>query len=309
MAEISYQHSNPASVQAKLIRWVMRWSGLKKKMERNILFNHFEKDPAIPSRSLQRRFSIRNSELHGRRIWSVSEPKCTSDAVILFLHGGAYMANINRQHWGFTGELIRKTGATVIVPDYPLAPEATFVETYGFLDQLYTALLEEYHDRRIIFAGDSAGGGLELGFIQHLNNTNRKLPEQTILFSPWLDLTMSDPNLKTFAEEDNILTIRGLKSAAVKYAGDTDLHDFRLSPIFGNFSGLCKISVFTGKKDLLHADALQFREMMVQQKIPISFFEYPEMFHDWVIITSLSESKHAIEMVKGLVMQQGQRMR
>ncbi len=302
MTDLEYLHTLPASAQAKLIQQVMRWIGMKKKMERKMLFNLFEKDPAIPSISLRRNFSVKESALQGRKVWTISPPSQRSDTVILFLHGGAYMANINKQHWDFVGQLVSKTHAVLVVPDYPLAPEATFVETYEFLDHLYEAILDGYSDRRIIFAGDSAGGGLALGFIQHLNNTNRKLPEQTILFSPWLDLTMSDPNLKTFAEEDNILTIRGLKSAAVKYAGDTDLHDFRLSPMYGNFSGLGRISVFTGKRDLLHADALQFKQLMEHQQIPIAWFEYPEMFHDWVIITSLKESRDAIEKVVELIM-------
>lgn len=300
---MEYHHTKPASAQAKLIQSVMRWTGMQKKTERRMLFNLFKKDPAIPSRSLRRIFLLKESELLGRRVWTISPPAHRSDAVILFLHGGAYMASINKQHWNFIGQLIHKTQAVHVVPDYPLAPEASCEETYRFMDHLYATMLADFPDRRIIFAGDSAGGGLALGFMQHLRNTNRKVPEQAILFSPWMDLTMSNPDLETFAAEDNILSINGLKSAAVKYAGDTDLRDFRISPMYGSFSGLCRISVFTGKRDLLHADALQFKQLMEHQQISIAWFEYPEMFHDWVIITSLKESRDVIEKVVGVLMQ------
>ena len=60
-----------------------------------------------------------------------------SDVVILYLHGGAYMGNITEQHWDLIEQLISKTNATIVVPDYPLAPEATCKETYDFIEALY----------------------------------------------------------------------------------------------------------------------------------------------------------------------------
>lgn len=304
-----YQHTVPVSLQAKIILLVMKRIGMKKRTEKKMRFDLFAKQPAEPSKSIRKNFSVQMTQLAGRKVWTVSALQGNSDLVILYLHGGAYMANINRQHWDLIGQLIRKTNAVVIVPDYPLAPLATFEETYGFIDHLYAAMLVDYSDRRIIFAGDSAGGGLALGFSQHLRIGNRKLPEQIILFSPWLDLSMRNPDLKAYETADPILTIEGLKSAAEKYAGDADLRDFRLSPIYGNLSGSGRIAVFSGTNDLLHADAKKLKQLLDQQNVSFNYFEYPEMFHDWVIITSLSESQHAIEMVKGLVLQQGQRMR
>ncbi|HRZ49975.1 MAG TPA: alpha/beta hydrolase [Bacteroidales bacterium] len=279
----------------------MRWTGMKRRTEKKMQFGLFVKHPAEPPKSLRKNFSVRVSELCGRKVWTVSPLQGNADLVMLYLHGGAYMANINRQHWDLIGQLILKTRAVLIVPDYPLAPEATYKEAYLFMDQLYESLLASYPASRMIFCGDSAGGGLALGFSQHLKNVNRKLSEQLILFSPWLDLRMSHPDLEDYAAADPILTIEGLKSAAEKYAGDTDLHDFRVSPICGTFDGLCRISVFTGTNDLLHADAKKLKQLLDQQNISFNYFEYPGMFHDWVIITSLKESQDVINKVKGLV--------
>jgi epsilon-lactone hydrolase len=296
-----YQHTAPVSWQAKIIVQVMRWIGMKKRTEKKMRFGLFVKQPAEPSKSIRKNFLVRMTQLAGRKVWTVSLLQGKTDLVMLYLHGGAYMANINRQHWDLIGQLILKTRSVLIVPDYPLAPEATYKEAYLFMDQLYESLLTEYPTKRFVFCGDSAGGGLVLGFLQQLRNGNRKLPEQIILFSPWLDLNMQNPDLKTYEAADPILTIEGLKSAAEKYAGDTDLHDFRVSPIFGTFDRWCRISVFTGTNDLLHADAKKLKQLLDQQNIPFNYFEYPGMFHDWVIITSLKESQYAINKVKGLV--------
>jgi len=55
----------------------------------------------------------------------------------LFLHGGAYIANITKEHWDLIEQLLIKTKGTVIVPDYPLVPYFTYLETYEFMDKLY----------------------------------------------------------------------------------------------------------------------------------------------------------------------------
>ncbi len=35
------------------------------------------------------------------------------------------MSNIRKEHWSLIEKLIIKTDATIIVPDYPLTPEAS----------------------------------------------------------------------------------------------------------------------------------------------------------------------------------------
>ena len=103
------------------------------------------------------------------------------------------MGNISKEHWSLIEKLISKTNATIVVPDYPLAPEASCKETYDFIEDLYTRLITDYPAKRIVFMGDSAGGGLAFGFTQQLRDENKKQPDQIIIFSPWLDVTMSNP--------------------------------------------------------------------------------------------------------------------
>lgn len=47
----------------------------------------------------------------------------------------------------------------------------------------------------IIFAGDSAGGGLVLALLQLLRNAGTPRPAGAILISPWCDLTHSFPSV------------------------------------------------------------------------------------------------------------------
>jgi acetyl esterase/lipase len=275
--------------------------GMKKKTEREMITNRLAKEPARLPDSLLKTFNIKEAQLNARKVWTVSPIDCKSEPVILYFHGGAYISNLRPEHWNLIEKLISKTRATVVVPDYPLAPEAGCTETYDFIEKLFAGLITVYPDKRIIFMGDSAGGGLALGFVQQLRDKNKKQPDQLIMFSPWLDVTMGNPLLERLDKEDNLISIAGLKNAGQKYAANLDLKDFRVSPIYGYLSGLCRISLFTGTRDILNADAQKFKQLMKEQNINFNYFEYPDMFHDWVIITGLKESLDVINKVGKLV--------
>ena len=112
---------------------------------------------------------------------------------------------------------------------------------------------------------------------------------------------MSNPNIPLLDKQDQLLSIKGLKSAGEKYAGNIALNDYRVSPIYGNFLGLCPISIFTGTHDLLYPDAQKWKQLMVAQNSNFNYFEYPNMFHDWVIITRLEESQDVVDKVAVLL--------
>ncbi len=303
MTNIDYQHSASQSFQSKLVQTAMGLFGMKKKTERKMLENGFVKEPAKIPKSLLKNFIIKEAEQNERMIWTISAINSKSDLIIIYLHGGAYMGNLITEHWRLIEKVISKTSATMVVPDYPLTPESGCEETYDFIEGLYTRLIAEYPSKRIVLMGDSAGGGLALGFTQLLRDENKKQPDQIIIFSPWLDVTMSNPLLKKLDKQDKILSIAGLKSAGQKYAANLDLKDFRVSPVHGNLSGLCRISLFTGTGDILYADAQKFKQLMKEQNLHFNYFEYPDLFHDWVIITSLKESLDVINKVYELLKQ------
>jgi len=301
MNNIDYQHSISQSFQSKLIQTAMGLFGMKKRTERKMILNVLEKEPAKIPYSLLRNFKIKEADQNRRKVWTISPIDSKPDLIILYFHGGAYMGNILTEHWRLIEKLISKTSAAIVVPDYPLTPEASYKETYDFIEGLCTRLTAEYPDKRIVFMGDSAGGGLALGFTQKLRDENKKQPDQIIIFSPWLDITMCNPMLERLDKEDKLLSIAGLKSAGKKYAANIDLKDYRVSPIYGDLTGLCRISLFTGTKDILNADAQKFKQLMKEQSIYFNYFEYPGLFHDWVVITSLKESIDVINKVDELV--------
>lgn len=119
--------------------------------------------------------------------------KC--DRVILYVHGGAYYFGSVDEHRYQMQRHARKLKARVLAPRYRLAPQFPF--PCGLYDCLatYLFLLEHYEPRQILFAGDSAGGGMVLSLLVMLRDQGQPLPAGTILLSPWVDLTHSFPSV------------------------------------------------------------------------------------------------------------------
>ncbi|WP_448375881.1 alpha/beta hydrolase fold domain-containing protein [Fervidobacterium sp.] len=289
------------SYLAKLIYYSLRIFRFSYIIESKMLNNGFDKSPTQPGRKIYSKAEVLIERILERCIWEVKLKNTKSDVVILFLHGGAYISNITKMHWNLVEKLIDKTNAVIVVPDYPLASQSTWKDTYNFMDELYSHLIEKYKGKKLVFIGDSAGGGLALGFAQKLRDEGKLLPEHIFLFSPWLDLSMEAPELENHEKRDAILTIRGLKYAAKIYAGNNNLKYPYLSPIYGNLSQLCPITIFTGTNDLLHSDSHKLREILLNRNLPFNYFEYPNMFHDWVIFTFLPESLDVLNKVHDIL--------
>jgi acetyl esterase/lipase len=136
-----------------------------------------------------------------------------------------------------------------------------------------------------------------LGFAQKISRLAIRQPEQIILFSPWLDASMSNTEIAGYDGKDKLLSIAELKLAGKTYAGNLEVTDFRISPIYGDFAKVGRISIFTGSHDVLFPDALKLRRLMERQHHNLRFYEYPGMFHDWVLFPFLEETKDVIAKV------------
>jgi acetyl esterase/lipase len=98
-----------------------------------------------------------------------------------------------------------------------------------------------------------------------------------------------------------MLGINGLQLAGASYAGELDVQDYRVSPLFGEMIGLPEISIFTGTHDLLHVDARELRTKLESEGISYKYYEYPGMVHDWFIFPPLRESGYSIrQLCEGL---------
>ena len=214
--------------------------------------------PAHPPRGLRGR--IRRRALAGstRHPLDRVRPAATTPPVpgtaVVYLHGGAFVHGIARQHWHLVGDLADATGAPVYVPHYGRAPQHTGEEVFDLVDALveHVTRRDGHPDVRIHLAGDSAGGALALLAAQHLRGDDRIVG--VTLISPALDLSQSNPGIDAVEPRDPWLSRAGTAPLLEAWAGDRDLQDPRVSPLFGDFGGLPPVHVFSGTRDICWPD-------------------------------------------------------
>jgi acetyl esterase/lipase len=253
-----------------------------------------------PSRRLFKKCVADISVVGGRKVLTVRPKSNPAPQTILFFHGGAYLRNAVSQHWDFVYRLVQNFGYTLVVPDYPLAPEFGYTEAIGMAEACYLELAAANNPENIILMGDSAGGGLALVLAKKLRNEKAGQPGHIILLSPWLDVGLTHPDIPEAEEHDALLLTKGLKAAGKAYAKGTPSTNPMVSPIYGDIHDLGRISLFTGTYDILNPDAAKFRDICRQAGIPINYFEYPKMIHDWMIL-GFPESEKVIEQIQGII--------
>ncbi len=290
-----------SAFRGQLYGFFLGISGIKRHFRRMLDRGAYPDQPDLPPGRFYKDYAIDENLVKGRRYWKISPRENPSRKNVLYLHGGAYVTNIKSIHWDLIVELISLTGVSVIVPDYPLAPTANFQVTYNFLAALYSHLTEEISPENLVFMGDSAGGGLALGYAQQLRNFSLPLPSQLILLSPWLDITMTHPAIPEIAQKDKILDVPALIKAGKAYSGDLDPRDYRVSPIYGDLQNLPPITLFIGTHEVLMPDARKFRDLMNTNDFRLNYYEYPHMFHVWITITRLPEARQAIHQIADLL--------
>ena len=292
-----------ASLESGLFYYLLRLINKKKFLEMQFAFGKFNfnnsKEPPAETYSF---CNIRRRQLKGRNVFTLTPKGAQSTTHILYLHGGAYVQGFVKQHWKFLSFLVRFTRCTITAPDYPLAPRSNCLDAFDMLMPLYKDVISESGSRNTILMGDSAGGGLALALAQKVLLEGMDQPRKMILLSPWLDITLQNPEIKEVDRHDPFLSVSGLRKAGLAYAGKADPNDFMLSPVNGPLEGLSPISVFMGSREILAPDARKLVKMANDKGVSVQYREYMDMVHVWMLL-NFRESKEAKKEIIGLIME------
>ncbi|MGL4608631.1 MAG: alpha/beta hydrolase fold domain-containing protein [Trueperaceae bacterium] len=225
------------------------------------------------------RSSVSEDIFHGMQVFTLSPPQ-RSETFILYFHGGSYISQPFASHWQFLDDIAVSRGATIIVPLYPKTPYYQFRDAYERLHAFYDELNKTIDPQTMTFMGESAGGGLSLGFLLDLAVQGKPQPAQTILLSPWLDVTLNHPDVERLERLDPILGIYASREFGKMWAGNTATKDYRVSPLYGSLSDVTsELALFIGTYDLHLPEARSFRENVDQSGKTMHYYEYPYMVH------------------------------
>lgn len=238
-----------------------------------------------PPKDEKNMYSLETEKYFDRKVFVVKpNDKNSNSMTILYLHGGAYVGELQPEHWEFIGKIVTDTGATVIVPDYPLAPKYTYKDVFNMIEPLYVEIVAKVGSDNIVVMGDSAGGGIGLALVEKITeDSNYNIPSKTILISPWLDVRMTNPEIDKVQENDKELNRETLRLAGLSYAGIDGIDNKLVNPIDGDISKLKNVTIFTGTYDILNPDVHKLMKKNANSQDNIKVKEYESAGHIWIV--------------------------
>jgi monoterpene epsilon-lactone hydrolase len=212
----------------------------------------------------------------------VRAPGATDGAgVVLVLHGSGYLMCSARTHRGFASHLSRYSGMPALVIDYRLAPEHRFPAAEDDAMAAYRWLLAQGHAaRRVVVAGDSAGGHLAVAVALRARREGLPAPAALALFAPLID-----PAYRAARTDRRIrrqpLDPRVAARAVGLYVGGHDVEDPRLCLLNADLSGLPPTQLHYGTREVMRADAEAFAGRMAAAGARCDERIWPGLIHGY----------------------------
>lgn len=232
----------------------------------------------------------------------ITNNQSVEDKVIIYLHGGGYGYCSADTHRSLAASIMKEAGVKVLLPEYRLAPEHPFPAAIEDTITIYRWLLKQgYESSNIIFAGDSAGGGLSVAASLVLRDQYDPLPAALVCLSPWVDLTSSGESYRKNSEKDPYLRNDLVRKTAQQYAGAESLDNHLISPVFADLYGIPPIFIQVGSIEILLSDAEMLTTKARQAGVEVHFKVWEGMWHVWQISNRLPEAKQAVKEIGDFV--------
>lgn len=202
--------------------------------------------------------------------------------------GGGWHSPASSDHWALIAELARAVpDMAVSLVSYPLAPNSPAPLAFPEMQKLYDTLLRDAQlsSKRVIFAGDSAGGNIVLALtIDALaRDPDATVPTALLAISPSTDLTRSNPDIEVVAKHDPLLKVSFINDTATQWRGQWDAKDPRVSPLYADLTALARSGVkvhgVVGGYDILGPDAVLFREKCNDAGVQGEWLDWDKQIH------------------------------
>ena len=192
---------------------------------------------------------IEEENYHGMKVYYVNKNSRYKN-ILFYIHGGYYLHQPTKHHVKMWKRILKDGNTMLVLPLYPKAPWHTVEDSFDNMVSLYNKIKEENSDKKITVSGDSAGGGYSLAIVETLENQ----PDELILLSPWIDITMKNEAIKDYIKVDPMISLEKGRYAGNAWRGKYDENDYHVSPINGDISKLKNVTIFVGTHEVLLPD-------------------------------------------------------
>jgi len=220
------------------------------------------------------------------------DPKTvTSDAVLLYFHGGGYTfhGGVSRR---FAEMLAHHAGVQLFAPEYRLTPEHPHPAQADDAMAAWDYLVSKVPANRIVVVGDSAGGHMALMLLQALRAQGKDQPALCIGLCPWTDIGDRGASLR---DNDRFDLVQGWMALQFGTWLDPDGTFGReaLSPISYDYTGLAPLYLQAGGREVLRDMIIDFAKKQKALGADVMLDLWPDMPHDFQAYDSLTASSTA----------------
>jgi epsilon-lactone hydrolase len=215
----------------------------------------------------------------------VAPKGAAEDRVVLGLHGGGFVTGSMYTHRKLFGHLARAIGARALVPDYRRAPEHAHPAALEDALAAYRWLLDQgIEASRIVFAGDSAGGGLVVTTMLLARERGLPLPAGGMPLSPWFDHEQTGRSWDDNDSKDVLLSRElSQRLTDMLLGGSGDPHDPLVSPLYAELAGLPPLYIQASPDEGIVDDSRSFAERAQQAGVDVRLDLFPGQQHTFQI--------------------------
>jgi len=218
---------------------------------------------------------------------AAAEGQGDQELVMLYLHGGGYIAFTGRSHLEYVARVVKELQASqqlrvrACIVDIRRAPEhpwpAPLQDAVTCFDWLQAGA--GYPASRIVLKGDSAGGGLCLCLLLALRDAGKPMPRCTVVISPFTDLARSMEQYPEAPQTDFIPAYAPLASTRLYVEQGQDPRHPLISPKYGELHALPPVLIQAGEGKLLARDSIEYAHRLKLYGGTVRLEMYPDMPH------------------------------
>lgn len=227
--------------------------------------------------------TVSDTTIGGVPVLDIRPKGWTDDGrLVVYIHGGAFTLFSAHSMAGLAALVGNASGMRVISIDYSSPPAAKWDKVQGEIDAVLKALVKQGTPlNRIALFGDSAGGNLAVRAVLNLRDGGAGMPAAVLLFSPWTDLGNRGDTAITLPQADPTLSYANLLgSAALAYAGNVDLKDPRVSPLYADFTkGFPPTLIQDGTRTIMLSTSVRTYRALREAKADATLDLYEGMWH------------------------------
>jgi monoterpene epsilon-lactone hydrolase len=184
---------------------------------------------------------------------------------LLYIHGGGFIFCSLATHRALVARIAQAAGTRAFSVDYRLAPEQPFPAALEDCVTAYRGLLRgNAPPKKIVVAGDSAGGNLTLALLITLRDAGEKLPAGAVCLSPVTDMAWTGPSMSTRRGKDPIFPQGSSaplgESIRTGYIVAQNPRNPLISPYYADARGLPPVLFHVGEDEVLLDDSVRMAE-------------------------------------------------